>query len=672
MYMRTHTTQSPFMAAHQIRRFTWPVLVVVTLALLAPAGPAIAAAAPSKDGPPATQRKLILVLKSHAAPGDKAIACKQLAIYGTKDAVPALAPLLEDPDLASWARIALEAIPGSAADAALRKAMDRLQGKLLVGTINSIGVRRDAKAVGGLGKKLNDKNTEVASAAAVALGRIGGTKASGLLEESLASGPASARPEVAEGCILCAEGFFAHGQSAQAIKLYDVVRRASVPKQKVLEATRGAILARQLDGIPLLLEQLRSPDTAFFGIGLHAARELPGLTVTEALVTEMGRSSPERQPLLLLAVADRNDTAASAAVLEAAKGGAKKARIVAIGALERQGNVSSLPVLLEAAVNGDADVAHAALGALTRLPGNDVDAEVLARLPESRGKTRQVLIDLVGRRRIEQALPAIVGFAGDPDAGVRSAAIQVIGGLGGEEQAATLVQLIQRGQSPTDCANLEAALIAISSRTGARCVPRLLPLIRSGDTALRISALHVMASAGGPAALAAVTSAIDDSDESVRDEAVRTLSTWPNNWPEDSGVAEPMLRLAKYSMKPSYQVLGLRGYLQYVQGDKQFKDEAKVEKVRDVLPLLKRPEEQRLAIGVIGGVQTASALELLVAFTTEPATSDDACSAVLKLAGDKGSAIPKEQRRRALQTVVEKSKQDATQSEARLMLKAIQ
>jgi HEAT repeat protein len=327
------------------------------------------------------------MLKSGSAPGDKAIACKELAIYGTKDAVPALAPLLADPDLASWARIALEAIPGPVPDAALRKAMGRLHGKLLVGVINSIGVRRDQKAVSGLGKKLGDKDTDVASAAAAALGRIGGTDAARLLEQSLARGPASPLPAVAQGCVLCAERFAAQGQPVQAIKLYDAVRQAPVPKQRVLEATRGAILARQLDGVPLLLEQLRSPDKAFFGIGLRTARELRGVTLSEALVAELGKCGAERQPLLLLAIADRNDTVASAAVLEAAKTGATKVRIVAINALERQGSISSLPVLLEAAACDDADVAQAALGALTRMPGDDVDTEVLARLsnlPERR------------------------------------------------------------------------------------------------------------------------------------------------------------------------------------------------------------------------------------------------------------------------------------------------
>ncbi|HYG35983.1 MAG TPA: HEAT repeat domain-containing protein, partial [Clostridia bacterium] len=133
-----------------------------------------AKAAEVRENPAEKQRQLIAVLQSDAAPGQKAITCKQLAIYGTDEAVPALAPLLADERLASWARIALEAIPGPAADEALRQAMDKVQGKLLVGVINSIGVRRDVKAVKGLISKLETADAEVASAAAVALGQIGG------------------------------------------------------------------------------------------------------------------------------------------------------------------------------------------------------------------------------------------------------------------------------------------------------------------------------------------------------------------------------------------------------------------------------------------------------------------------------------------------------------------
>jgi HEAT repeat protein len=213
--------------------------------------------------------------------------------------------------------------------------MPKLEGKLLVGVINSIGVRRDAKAVDALAGKLQDPDAAVASAAAMALGRIGGDEAVKALEKSLGSAPAGIRSAVAQGCILCAEQFLAEKKFAKARKVYDAVRKADLPKQRILEATRGAILARQSDGVPLLLETLRSTDPAMVGIGLRTARELPGLAVTETLAAELGKTSPGRQGPLLMALADRNDAAVLPAVLASAKSGSKNLRLVAIEVMAR-------------------------------------------------------------------------------------------------------------------------------------------------------------------------------------------------------------------------------------------------------------------------------------------------------------------------------------------------
>ena len=70
-----------------------------------------------------------------------------MARIGNKDAVAPLAALLPDEKLSHMARYGLETIPSSAVDKALRDAAGKLQGRLLVGVIGSIGVRRDAKAV---------------------------------------------------------------------------------------------------------------------------------------------------------------------------------------------------------------------------------------------------------------------------------------------------------------------------------------------------------------------------------------------------------------------------------------------------------------------------------------------------------------------------------------------
>ena len=102
----------------------------------------------------------------------KAKACQRLAVVGDDSAVPALAALLDDPKLSHYARTGLEPIPGAAADRALREALGRLEGTLLVGVINSISVRRDPEALTALAPMRHGKDADVAAAATAAISRI--------------------------------------------------------------------------------------------------------------------------------------------------------------------------------------------------------------------------------------------------------------------------------------------------------------------------------------------------------------------------------------------------------------------------------------------------------------------------------------------------------------------
>jgi HEAT repeat protein len=375
---------------------------------------------------PEKEKELLAILGSDAAPGDKAIACKKLAIDGSSASVPELAKLLPNPQLSSWARIALEAIPGKEADLALRTATESLEGNLLIGTLNSIGVRRDSAAVEVLTKRLQDKDADVASAAAVALGRIGNEAAVKSLRDSLADAPPKVRSAIAEGLVLSAERLHAGDKSAEAVELYDLVRKAEVPKQRIIEATRGAILARKQEGIPLLVEQLRSTDKGLFQIGLTVAREFPGSEVDKTLAAELATASPEKAALIVSAMADRPETVVLAAVAKAAGSGPKPVRVVAIGALAKVGDGSCLSALLETAVGDDADLAQAARAALADLPGKDVNQQIAAQLAKAEGKQFPVLIELVGKRRIE-ATPALMKAIDNSDKSIRTAALAALG-----------------------------------------------------------------------------------------------------------------------------------------------------------------------------------------------------------------------------------------------------
>jgi HEAT repeat protein len=614
---------------------------------------------------------LIRVLESDAPKSEKAITCKRLVIYGTEQCVPALAPLLADKELSSWARIALEAIPGPAADSALRNASSELKGRLLVGVINSIGVRGDAKAVEILVQKLGDANSDVASASAVALGHIGGEKAAKALTQSLTNAQGEVRSGSAEGCILCAERFLKDEMTAEAVKLYDTVRKANVPDQRHLEAIRGAILARQSDGLPLLIEQLRSEDKKRLGIGLRTARELGGRKVTEALGVELERLSPDRRPLLLLAVADRSDSAVLPIVQKVAKSSSDDLRITAINILIRLGDVSCVPILLEAATEDGVELKQAAMETLVRLPGKEVDADLLSRLRQARGKLRQVLIELSGQRQISEARPAVVSSLHDTDAETRSAAVGTISIIGQDQEAADLVKLLENTKNSSERENIRKALLAISGRCGAKCIPHLKPLTESSDNELQMIGLRALAIIGGPEALAAVKSAIEKAEATVQDEAVRILSNWPYNWPEDSDAGQALLMLATSAKKMPHQVLGLRGYLQYIRGNKNLGNEQKLARIKDILSHIKRPEEKQQAIAVLGEAPSAGALELLTTLAEEPAVVEEAYSAIVRIAGQDIPGVSREKRREVLQTVAEKSKNDGTRQRARKILRGL-
>jgi len=439
------------------RRYAALLTAVLAVGLLLPSVHAQETAAEK-------QRKAIEVLKSDQHGSKKAMACKHLAIWGTAEAVPYLAELLPDAELASWCRIALEAIPDPAADAALRGAVPGLKGRLLIGVLNSIGVRRDLEAVPVLVAKLTDADAGVVSAAAVALGRIGNEPAAEALQPLLTKAPAGAREAVAEGCILCAEKRLAEETFSDALDIYTAVRKANISKQKTREATRGVILAMREKGIPLLAEQLESKGKDLFGLGLHVAREVPGPAVTKVLLAALKKADPRRQGHLLLAMAERGDTEALPIAMRMAERGPRTSRLMALRVLDELGDSAAVKVLLKIIGEADKELSTAARKALARLPAGQTDAAVLEMLDDPAADTRRLGLELVLQRQIAGAVPALLKATKDADETVRRSAVKALRGLADMKQFPTLLALLLEGKSAADIRAAESAVTAVAMR----------------------------------------------------------------------------------------------------------------------------------------------------------------------------------------------------------------
>lgn len=609
----------------------FPRIVVVLAASFVMAVASARAADPIKASPE-KEKELLAVLRSDAPSADKAIACKKLAIDGSSESVADLAKLLSDVQLSSWARIALEAIPGSAADDALRTAAESLDGRLLVGTINSIGVRRDAKAVDSLTTRLKDKDANVASAAAVALGRIGNAAATKSLRAALPVAPVNVRSAVAEGCVLCAERLHSDGKSAEAVEIYDEVRTADVPKPRIIEATRGAILARKQEGLPLLLEQFQSKDKGLFELALSTAREFPGSAVDKALAAELARATPGRAALIITAMADRPATIVLPAVLEAAGSGPKPVRLSAISALGRVGDASCLATLLEAAVDADAELADAAKTTLADLQGEKVDAQIVALLPKAEGKSYPLLIGLIGQRRIE-ATPALLKALDNSDKAVRSAALTALGETVALKGLPVLISQAVAPKHPEDAAVAQQALKAASIRMPDRdaCATELAAAIERSPAATKILLLDILGDVGGANALKTIGTVAKSDDPQMQDAGSRLLGKW-----NSVDAAPVLLDLAKTGPAAQFRIRALRGYIGLARKFAMPEPE-RAEMCQQAFDISRQPAEQKLVLDVLKLHPSTEGLKVAIKTMQVPALKEEATQATLIIAQKLGA-----------------------------------
>ncbi len=575
------------------------------------------------------ESELIAILQSADRPAaDKAMACKRLAVYGSEKCVPEVGKLLGNDQLSSWARITLEAIPGKASNDVLRSAARSLQGRVLVGVLNSLGVRRDAESVEVLASKLADADPEVASAAAVALGKIGNNAATETLKKAIAAANDKAKSSISEGLVLCAERNMNEGKLAPAIELYDLVRASNVPQQRLIEATRGAILSRKNAGVPMLLTELRAPEYFRFQLGLTVAREMEGNEVDKALAEELNKAPADRAALLLQAMADRPKTVDLDAVLRFVNAESKPLRLSAMRAVAKIGDLRCVPSLVEVSKSGDSELVDAAVEAISSLPDEKVDADIAKRLTSANGSVLVMLIRAAGGRGID-ASDSIIKALENPDATVRSAAFAALGDTLPPDRLPVLVERFVAPKFAEDGEVAQNALMTASIRMPDRevCAGLLAGAFAKVNPDLKVKLLQILGAVGGSKALSTVGDAAMSSDEAIKDAATRVLGNWMT-----IDAAPVLLSLSEKLPKDKYQVRAVRGYLRIArQFDMTPKE--RIAMAETAMKIVKNKEEKALILDALKRIPSLETLKLVVGMAASEDIRKEASDAATEMAG---------------------------------------
>lgn len=163
--------------------------------------------------------------------------CRALKTIGTAHSVPALAKLLHDEELSHMARHALEANDSPEAVKALVGAIDKAPKKIKIGIISSLGARGEGVPVAPLAKALSDKDADISTAGALALGAIGSADA----VKALGSAKVTDTNKIAvcDAMLQCAENMLAHGKKSGAKAIYGTVLKIGPTEAAKIAADLG-------------------------------------------------------------------------------------------------------------------------------------------------------------------------------------------------------------------------------------------------------------------------------------------------------------------------------------------------------------------------------------------------------------------------------------------------
>ena len=219
-----------------------------------------------------------------------------------------------------------------------------------------------------------------------------------------------------------------------------------------------------------------------------------------------------------------------------------------------------VPYLTPAAdVKNRDDVIGRTLSKLEKMDGDDVDAALIEQLPKARGKSQELLIGVVAKRGIRDAIPALTKIAQDSDPTAARRAIEAMSLLGDSRDAATIMGVLVATKDASlmrSCETVMEVLIENTSSKGEMVTALKRGLEASAPKSAQQATLRLLGKTGAPEAAAALENVLNANDADLQLAAVTALRDWPNDSQLDKLAA-----LAESSNDPAVQNEAFSSYV---------------------------------------------------------------------------------------------------------------
>jgi HEAT repeat protein len=507
--------------------------------------------------------------------------------------------------------------------------MSRVEGRIRLGVIDSLGNRRAESAVSLLAELLLGPKEEEAIASAKALGKIASTAALSALSQAMSRSSGSIRDHIASSLLLCAEIQSAKGEKANVMDIYDGLAKAELPLQIRQAAMRGMITSSGDMARKMITSALKGKNEDWYAPAISMVKEYYDTSTIQEVLPVLPGLPAEHQIQLLQALSGFRDDGVRSAILTAVKNKDPMVRITALEALETAGNFTAVEFLASHAASSKGKEQLAARNSLWGLKCGRADPTILTNLVKNLDESFQhELILAVSERRIKQGLQIMASRAQYSSDRNRLQAIRGLKNIASSADLPMLVNLLLGMNRETEQLEMASTVAAVASKTK-RPTGKAMVVMDKLESATDVKGRKVLCRTlgkiGDDSSLPLLREALVDEDPELKDAAVRALAEWPT-----VSAREDLLHIAQTSGVPVHKVLALQAYIRMMGMEPYRSPEGAVQSFTEILDLT-RPEEKKLILGILPTFSCPDALELAKSLLLDKEIKAEAQMAIEKI-----------------------------------------
>ncbi len=497
---------------------------------------------------------------------NKAFIISQLELVGKDDAVACLEKYVTDPALTDAASRALVKINTAASKQALINALSRTEDRLCqLSIIESLGHTGSKEAAKAIVSKLAGAEENLRKVSLFALANIADPASEDVL--AAAAGASTFTYEntnATAAYLLYAEKLMQHGNRSQANAIAkELWTKVKANDQVYIRIAALKLLAdySQQQAEEYLPAAIDDPSFEYRAAALRLA--IPQLTAanTGLWLKKMTQTDVNTQIAIVKMLGESNSQTALPDVLKLLRHKDASLRAAAVSAAVQIGQAAVLENLLKMAEKGNPEDISTVSKALLIMKGEEVASSIAAYLPKASPSLKVALIHVLGSRAANAQLSVIYAELKSKNPEVRKAAFKALKHTVTTENLSELYALLKETNDQAELTSIQEAVIASFSGAAGKetQVAMVLQQLSTSEAGKKIFYYKILASLGGEKALAAVSAAFNEGNETEKTAALEALAAW-----NDEGAAAELIKVARQSVNEAYVDESLKGYLRLI------------------------------------------------------------------------------------------------------------